>query len=109
MKDLASIFYHLGTFQYTSDDRAKAGMKPNKIMKMEFRFEEELWYQFCLSNKHYIPITVVYDLLKLFYIKEDDLVMQHKLIELKRIIDQYSKYTYRERESKLNFTHLLAL
>lgn len=61
-------------------------------MKIEINFEESLWYQFALSSRFAIPITVMFDLLKLFFVKDNDMILKHKVEELKRIIDQYAKY-----------------
>lgn len=37
-KDFTSIFYHLGTFNYNSADRLKAGTMPNPRMRHEIHF-----------------------------------------------------------------------
>jgi len=41
-------------------------------MKLEIRFEEELWFQFCLSIKEKLSVEVVLEILKIFYTKTPD-------------------------------------
>jgi hypothetical protein len=43
-KEFSKIFYHLGTIQNSYEQRVKAGLQPSLRMKLEIKFEEELWY-----------------------------------------------------------------
>jgi len=51
-------------------------------MKLEVKFEEQLWFQFCLTTKDKLPVSVVFEILKVFYLKTSDQVLQHKVREL---------------------------
>ncbi len=78
MQDFSNIFYHLGTFTHSLADRKKTNLQ-NPRIKIELKFEEELWYQFCLTSKMTIPIEVMFELLKVLYLKEGDTMLNGKI------------------------------
>ena len=45
LKELTNIFYHLGTFNNSLNDRYQLqGGPPQQRMKLEMKFEESLWF-----------------------------------------------------------------
>jgi len=60
-----------------------------------------LWYQFALSSRSSIPVETVYDTLCVFYIKEKYGSKSQKVRELREIIEDHIKRTFKDRERKL--------
>eukprot|EP00347_Sterkiella_histriomuscorum_P020748 403336623 len=102
LKDFTNIFYHLSTFNHNLNERYQLqGAMPPQRMKLEIKFEEELWFQFCLSSKDKLPMEVLYEVLKILYIKTPDQILSHKIQEFSQIIESYRNLVYREREKVL--------
>ncbi|CDW79673.1 UNKNOWN [Stylonychia lemnae] len=102
IRDLSRILFHLSTFNHSPQERQNiiGGMPPSR-MKLEIRFEEELWFQFCLSLKERLPIVIALEILKIFYTKNSEQILSHKVQELQGLIEYNQQINLKERQKQL--------